>query len=135
MALHLFSVPNTVVTVNGRELTQWGQADPPVTESPIDAKSAVIRGLGGDAVRLDRVNPGRSVQINLIPGGSDASYMQALFASGANVVYIRTIIGTLENAFGDEGAIVNDGPTGRAGATSITDAQFTMEFNKWVEAK
>lgn len=135
MAINNFAVTNTVITVNGREITQWGQADPPVTESPIDPGSTLVRGLGGDAVRLDRFNPGRSVVLNLIPGGSDAAYMQSLWNSKANVTYTRTVIGTLENALGDQGVIVNDGPTGRAGASSITDAQFTMEFNSWIEQK
>lgn len=135
MALHNFAVQNNVITVNGRELTQWGQADPPVTESPIDPGSTLMRGQGGDAVRLDRINPGRSVQINLIPGGSDASYMQGLWNSKANVTYTRTVIGTLENVLGDQGVIVNDAPTGRAGATSLTDVQFTLEFNQWIEIR
>lgn len=135
MALHNFAVQNNVITVNGRELTQWGQADPPVTESPIDPKSTLIRGQGGDATRLDRINPGRSVQINLLPGGSDAAYMQGLFNSNADITYTRTVIGTLENVLGDQGVIVNDGPTGRAGATSLTDAQYTLELNTWLEIK
>lgn len=135
MAINNFAVTNVVVTVNGREITQWGQADPPVNESPIDPGSTLMRGLGGDAVRLDRINPGRSVQLNLIPGGSDAAYMQSLWNSKANIIYTRQVIGTLENVLGDQGVIVNDGPTGRGGATSITDAQFTMEFNSWIEQK
>ena len=56
--------------------------------------------------------------------------MHGLFNSKANVTLTYTQIGTLENAVGSEGAIVNDGQVGRAGST-ITDKQFTMEFNSW----
>lgn len=135
MAINNFAVTNNVITINGREITQWGQADPPVNERPIDPKSTLLRGLGGDAVRLDRVNPGREVELNVIPGGSDAAYLQGLFNSGANITYTRQVIGTLENVLGDQGVMVNDGPTGRAGATSITDAQFILQFNSWIEVK
>lgn len=134
MALNNFATENTVVTVSGRVIQDWGDADPPITEAPIDPTSVVRRGLGGNAVRLDRINPGRTVTLNINPGSPDASYLQGLFASKANVTYSRMVIGSLEVASGSQGAIVNDGQTGRGGMT-ITDSQFIMEFNSWVETK
>lgn len=134
MAINNFATENTVVTVNGRVIQDFGDTDPPITEAPIDPTSVVRRGLGGNAVRLDRINPGRTVTLNLNPGSPDASYLQGLFLSKANITYTRQVIGSLENVLGDQGAIVNDGQTGRAGMT-ITDAQFIMEFNSWTEAK
>lgn len=129
MSLVNITTENTVITVNGRQIQDWGEAESPVAEEPIDAKSTVRRGMGGNAVRLDRINPGRRVTLNLNPGGADSAYMQGLFNSNANITYTRTIIGTLENAVGSEGAIVNDGAINRAGGSSISDDVFIMEFN------
>ena len=130
MSLANLSTALCVITVNGRQLTDWGDTATPYTDDPIDPVSTLRRGQGGNAIRLDRINPGRRVVINLNPGSPDAVYMQGLFNSNANVTLTYTQIGTLENAVGSEGAIVNDGQVGRAGST-ITDKQFTMEFNSW----
>lgn len=129
MALVNITTENTVVTINGREITDWGEAESPVVEEPVDPKSTIRRGMGGNAVRLDRINPGRRVTLSLNPGGADSAYMQSLLNSNANITYTRTVIGTLENAVGSEGAIVNDGAINRAGGDSISDDVFIMEFN------
>ncbi|MGO3890082.1 MAG: hypothetical protein ACTJHW_03805 [Paenalcaligenes sp.] len=129
MSLHSITTGNTVVTVNGREITDWGEVDSPIAEEPIDQKSTIRRGQGGNAVRLDRINPGRRVTLTLNPGGADTAYLQGLFNSNANITYTRTVIGTLENAVGSEGAIVNDGAINRGGGSSISDDVFIMEFN------
>ena len=134
MALNNFSTENTVITVNGREITDFGETDPPVSDSPIDPKSVLRRGLGGNAVRLDRNNPGREVTISLNPGSPDSAYMQGLFNSNANITFTKTIIGSLENAVGSEGVIVNDGSVGRGGQT-ITDDQYIIQFNSWTGLK
>ncbi|MGF6394289.1 hypothetical protein [Pseudomonas plecoglossicida] len=130
MSLSNFSTDLFVVTVNGRQIQDWGETATPYTDAPIDAKSQLRRGQGGNAVRLDRINPGREVNIYLNPGSSDSAYMQGLFNSNANVTVSVTQIGTLETALGSEGVIVNDGQRGRGGST-ITDDQFTMQFNIW----
>lgn len=129
MSLVNITTENTVITVNGRQLQDWGEAESPVMEEPIDPSSTLRRGMGGNAVRLDRINPGRRVTLSLNPGGADSMYMQALYGSKANITYTRTVIGTLENAVGAEGVIVNDGAINRAGGTSISDDVFIMEFN------
>lgn len=135
MALVNITTENTVVTVNGREITDWGESESPVTEEPIDAKTTIRRGMGGNAARLDRINPGRRVTLSLNPGGADSAFMQGLFNSNANITYTRTVIGTLENSVGSEGAIVNDGAVNRAGGTSISDDVFIMEFNAFTGLK
>lgn len=134
MALNNFSTENQVVVVNGREITDWGEAEEPISEGPIDPKTVLRRGRGGNAVRLDRINPGRTVTLSLNPGSPDSAYMQSLFNSNANINYGRTVIGTLENVVGAEGAIVNDGPSNRGGQ-SITDDVYIMEFNAWTGIK
>lgn len=130
MSLSNFSTDLFVVTVNGRQIQDWGEAATPYTDAPIDAKTQLRRGQGGNAVRLDRINPGREVNIYLNPGSPDSAYMQGLYNSNANVTVSVTQIGTLDAAIGSEGVIVNDGQRGRGGST-ITDDQFTMQFNIW----
>lgn len=130
MALSNFSTDLHVVTVNGRIMRDWGEAATPYTDSPIDAKVQLRRGQGGGAVRLNRINPGRAVELYLNPGSPDSAYMQALYNSNANITLSRTQIGTLETAIGTEGVIVNDGQAGRGGST-ITDDQFSLQFNVW----
>lgn len=130
MALSNFSTDLTVVTVNGRIIRDWGETATPYTDGPIDAKAQLRRGQGGNAVRLNRINPGRAVELYLNPGSPDSAYMQGLFISNANITLSYTQIGTLETAIGSEGVIVNDGSRGRAGST-ITDDQFSLQFNVW----
>lgn len=134
MALNNFSTDLFTVTVNGRLITDWGDTDPPFTHAPIDPKSTLRRGQGGNACRLDRINPGRTCTLNLNPGGADSAYMQGLLASDAPVTISVTQIGTQENAIGTEGVLVNDGTTGRGGST-ISDDQYIIECNTWTETK
>lgn len=130
MSLSNFSNDLTVVTINGRQIQDWGDTATPYTDAPIDPRSQLRRGQGGNAVRLDRQNPGREVNVYLNPGSSDSAYVQGLLNSNANITLTFTQIGTLETALGSEGIITNDGQRGRAGST-ITDDQFTMQFNIW----
>lgn len=130
MALNNFSTDLSVITVNGRIMSDWGEAATPYSDAPIDPKSQLRRGQGGGAVRLNRINPGRAVELYLNPGSPDSAYMQGLFNSNANITLSYTQIGTLETAIGAEGVIVNDGSRGRAGST-ITDDQFSIQFNVW----
>lgn len=134
MSLNNFSTVNSVLTVNGRVISDWGETATPYTDEPIDATSALRRGQGGNAVRLDRINPGRRVTIYLNPGSPDSAYMQGLYNSRANIELTWTQIGTLDAAVGAEGIIVNDATRGRAG-TTISDDQYVMEFNAWTASK
>jgi len=134
MAVNNFSTDLTVVTVNGTIIDDWGDTDPPFTDEPIDPKSTLRRGQGGNAVRLDRINPGRTVTLNVNPGGPASAYLQSLFNSNATITLSKQIIGTTESAIGTEGVIVNDGSVGRGGQT-ISDDQFIIEFNTWNATK
>lgn len=134
MSLANYSPDLYVLTVNGRILTDYGETTTPVTDAPIDPKSVLRRGQGGNAVRIDRTNPGRAVSIFLNPGGPDSAYMQALFTSNANISLSALQIGTLEASVGVEGVIVNDTSNGRGGSV-ITDDQYNLEFNVWTATK
>ncbi|MCE2029292.1 hypothetical protein [Sessilibacter corallicola] len=136
MALTDFSPSGNIVHVNGREITGWGESDPPYTDAPIDPKNAMKRGTNKNAIKTKRDNPGRTITINVMPGTSDASFLQGLFNSGATVSLTRVQIGTLEKSIGTEGVITNDGTVGRGGqAPNISDDQFTIEFNLWNATK
>lgn len=134
MALTNFSTDNTVVTVNGRTISDWGETATPYTDGPIDPTSAIRRGQGGNAVRLDRINPGREVHLFINPGSPDSAYLQGLFNSNANITLTFEQVGTLDIATGTEGAIVNDGTRGRGGMT-ISDDEYILQFNAWTGTK
>lgn len=125
---------NTVVTVNGRQITDWGLSETPINEEPIDQKRTVRRGQGGNAVMLERINPGRRVTLQINPASADAAYLHGLYESGAIITYTRTQVGSLENSIGTEGVIVTESPVGRGGS-SVTDDTFVMEFNAWQSIK
>ena len=135
MAIENYGVGLFECTVNGALLEDWGNTDPAFNADPIDQQSTLLRGIGGNAVRLDDLNPGKRVTLNLKPGGKASAVMQGLLNSGANITLTYSQIGTLESAIGSEGVLVNTGPTGRAGRSSITDDQFIIEFNVWTETK
>jgi hypothetical protein len=132
--LNNYGTDSFITTVNNRVITDWGNTDPPYTDAPIDPKSALRRGLGGNATRFDRINPGRTATLNLNPGGGDSAYMQSLINAGATITLSRVQVGSLETAIGTEGVIVNDGPVGRGGA-AITDDQYIIELNGWTQTK
>lgn len=134
MALANFSTERTVVTVNGVPITDWGETDPPYSESPLNPAGSLRQGLGGGGLRLDRINPGRTVTLNVNPGSANSAYLQGLFNSKANISLSKTIVGSLETAIGTEGMITNDGTVGRGGST-VTDDVYIFEFNLWTAAK
>jgi hypothetical protein len=130
MALANFSPNNTVIEINGREITEWGTTATPYTDAQIDQQSQLIRGQAGRAIRNDRDNPGRTVEIFVMPGSADSAYLQGLSNSRADITISKTIIGTGEIAVGTEGVLTNNGQAGRAGST-ISDDQYSFEFNLW----
>ena len=132
MAINNYSTELFVFNINGRDITDWGETDPPYSDTEIDPKSVLRRGQGGNAVRLDRLNPGRSVTINLQPGSPDSSFVTGLMNTRSNITVGIKQVGTLESALGSEGVITSKGERGRGGQT-ITDDTFTMEFNLWSE--
>lgn len=134
MSIHDYSTDKFVLSINGREISDWGDNATPYQDEPIDPRSVLRRARGGRAIRLNRKNPGRRMTINLDPGSPDSAYMQGLLNSNANITATVTQIGTLEAMVGNEGVITNDGPNGR-GAETITDDQFIMEFNVWSALK
>lgn len=130
MALYDFSVSNYILTINARVIEDFGSSETPVTFDPIDAKSQLRRGQGGNAVRLDRINPGITVNIFLNPGSPDSAFMRGLYDSYATVSVGAQQVGSTEAFLGTEGVIVNIGQVGRAGST-VTDDNYIIELNSW----
>lgn len=126
---------NTVVTVNGRRITDWGTSDTPISEEPIDQKRTLVRGMGGNATMLERINPGRRVTLNVRPSSPDSAFLHGLYESGAIITYSRTQVGSLENAIGTEGVSINESQVTRGGSTSVSDDVFVFEFNVWQSIK
>ena len=134
MSINNFSTDLFVVTINGRVISDWGETATPFSDDPIDPKSALRRGQGGNALRLDRINPGRRVTVFLNPGSPDSAFLQGLLNSNANIELSKQQIGSLEAAVGIEGVMVNDAAVGRGGST-VTDDSYVVEFNKWTATK
>ena len=133
MALQNFSTDLFVLTVNGRNITDWGESDPPFMDDEVDEVSVLRKGLGGNSCRLDRVNPGRRITLNLNPGSADSAFINALMISKATISMGYQQVGTLEGAVGTEGMVVSRGQNGRGG-TTISDDQFVMEFVVWAQS-
>ncbi len=134
MAIQNFSTANVLVSVNGQVIDDWGKAEEPYTDEFINPPSALEIGLGGNGVRFDRNSPGRRVTLSLNPGSPQASFLQGLLNSNANITIGKTILGTLEESVGLNGVITTDGPVGRGGM-SATDNVFTIEFVGWTQTK
>nr|DAI76098.1 MAG TPA: Protein of unknown function (DUF3277) [Caudoviricetes sp.] len=130
-----FTIENTVITVNGRIISDWGGADPAYQDEPIDPKRVLMRGLGGNATVLERSNPGRRVTLNLKPGSADSSFLQGLYNSGSVITLTQTQVGAIDGAIGTEGVMTQEQTKTRAGASTISDDVFVFEFNKWESSR
>lgn len=83
MALSDLSVENTIVVITGvGVLDDWGRTDPPFTLEYIDDVANLSRGLGGNAVRFHRKNPGLRLTVNFMPGSPQALALQAQVLRG-----------------------------------------------------
>lgn len=134
MSLANYGNDSFILTINGRLITDFGETASPFTDAPIDPKVLLRRGQGGGAVALSRTNPGREVNVYLNPGSPDSAYLQGLFNSRATITVSTTQVGTLEAAIGTDGIITNDAANNRGG-TTISDDQYTMQFNVWNATK
>lgn len=129
MALHDFSVENCAFEIFDREITDWGQSDPPLDMSPINEKGQLIFGLGGDAVAFNNHQRWR-VTINLMPGSDDSKFISKKIKQGAvGVDADYANLGSGEKASFQEGMYNNRGSIGRGGP-GLTDDQYIFDFNR-----
>lgn len=130
MALSDLSVENTIVVITGvGVLDDWGRTDPPFTVEPIDDSATLSRGLGGNAVRFHRKNPGLRLTVNLMPGSPQALALQAQVNAKSEVSGSYASVAGLEGAVFSEG-VVTRGKSMARGGPGLNDATFVMEFNK-----
>lgn len=130
MALSDLSVENTIVVITGvGVLDDWGRTDPPFTVEPIDDQAILSRGLGGNAVRFHRKNPGLRLTVNLMPGSPQALALQAQVNAKSEVSGSYASIAGLEGSVFSEGVITR-GKSMARGGPGMNDATFVMEFNK-----
>lgn len=130
-----FTISNTVVTVNGRQITDWGADGSGISEEAINPKRRLLQGQGGNALILERIAPGRRVTIKVRSGSADSAFLHGLYASGAIITYTRSQVGALETAIGTEGIILSEEAVSRVNVDSISDDTFVMEFNLWDSVK
>lgn len=135
MAISDYSSDGYVWVVNGRRITHWGETDPPVTDRQLSSRATLRQGQGRRALKLGHPNPGREVVMNLSPGSPDSAFMQALSNSNATIEVQGTQIGTLEVKSGVEGVIIDNGQSGRGGATTVSDDTYTIHFNIWTDLR
>jgi hypothetical protein len=131
MAFHDFSNDKLVVAVNGRQLTNWGENDPPFDHDYPSELGDMKKGLGGDAARLDLIEPGQMFNFYLMPGSPDSAFMSGLKNSRATITVAHSQLGTLEAGLGREGMMKNRQSIGRGGQ-SITDDIYSVLCNKYV---
>lgn len=132
MSVADLSVENTIMVITGvGVLDDWGRTDPPFTVEVIDDQANLSRGLGGNAVRFHRKNPGLRVTANLMPGSPQALAMQALILARTEMSGSYASISGLEGAVFSEGVITR-GKSMARGGPGMNDATFVMEFNKGV---
>jgi hypothetical protein len=128
MPLPNFSTENSILTINGRSIQDWGNTDPPYSHEQIDDKESLRRGMGGAAVRYRRINEGWRQTINLNPGSDDSLYLQGLYNAGAVISASYVTLGTLEGAVFSEGVMVRCKSVSRAGP-ALGDDTFVIEYN------
>jgi hypothetical protein len=132
MALNDLSVENTIVVITGLGvLDDWGRTDPPFTLEYIDPNANLSRGLGGNAVRFHRKNPGLRLTVNFMPGSPQALALQAQLEARAEMSGSYASIAGLEGGVFSEGVVVQ-GKSMSRGGPGMNDATFIMEFNKGV---
>jgi len=128
MTTRAFDNENFVVTVQSRRIRDWGITDPPFVAEDIDDSNTLSRGLGGNATKFSRSNPGLRFTLNLSPGSPDSAFLSLLFRSNVTLEGSYVNIGTLEDGAGFEGVITRQPSTGRGGP-ALTDDTWVIEFN------
>lgn len=129
MALADLSTENCILVISGAGvLSDWGTTEPPFVIEHIDPRAVLSRGLGGNANRFHRKNPGLRVTVNLLAGSPQGLALQAAANARQEMSGSYVNINGLEGAIFAEGVIVQDKSMGRGGMQA-SDLTFVMEFN------
>lgn len=130
-----FSTDNTVITVNGRLITDWSAEGTPIAEEPINQKRNLMIGQGGNGLVMERKAQGYRVTLSLNPASADAAFLNSLSNSGATIAYTRNQLGALESIIATEGVITGEQSVGRGGADNASPVTYVMEFVHFVALK
>lgn len=129
MSINNMSVDNCIQVVSGvGVISDWGRTDPPFTIEQIDDYAVLSRGLGGNAVRVHRKNPGVRITYNLMPGSPQAFALQAAANAKQEMSGSYVNIDGLEGAVWAEGVITR-GKSMARGGPGLNDATFVIEAN------
>jgi hypothetical protein len=124
-----YSSPNCVLTINGRQISEYGQSTSPVAIDQLNDKNTLVQGMNGNAIKYTRINEGYSLVVELLPGSSDANFLSALYQDpDADISAVYVTLSTLETVTLTEGVFLNQGSLGRGGE-DVSDDTFTFQFN------
>jgi hypothetical protein len=129
MAMIDYGAAGANLSINGITISSFGDVDPPIVIEDIEPRSALKRGTGGLAVRLDNVTRAKRLTINLLPGSDEARQIIALDKTRVDFFGTFSQSGTGESLMFYSGILVNRGQVGRGGKTNASDDQFIFEFN------
>ena len=117
------------LTIFGIPIEEFGDTDPPITIEDIEPRSTLKRGVGATSLRLDNKTRPKRLTVNLMPDSIEVRQLIAAEKTGVDATFKFEQTGTGEIVTGFDGVLVNRGPVGRGGKTTVTDEQFVFEFN------
>jgi hypothetical protein len=129
MAMIDYGAAGANLSINGITISSFGDVDPPIVIEDIEPRSALKRGTGGLAVRLDNVTRAKRLTVNLLPGSDEARQIIALDKTRVDFFGTFSQSGAGESLVFYSGILVNRGQIGRGGKTNASDDQFIFEFN------
>lgn len=129
MAMKRYGPDGVNLVVFGIPITEFGDTNPPITVEDIEPRATLKRGLGKTSLRLDNPTRPKRLNVSLMPGSIQVRQLLAAEKSGIDASFALTQTGTDEKVAGFDGVMTNRGSMGRGGSTTVTDEQFTFEFN------
>lgn len=134
MAMNRYGADGANLTIAGIPIEEFGDTDPAITIEDIEQRSTLKRGLGGTSNRIDNQTRPKRLTVNLLPGSDEVRQILAVEKSGVDIAATFRQTGTAEVVVMFDGVLINRGPLGRAGKTTVTDEQFTFEFSNSEES-
>lgn len=117
------------LTLNGINIVDLGETDPPITIEDLEDRSTLKRGVNGRFVRIDNVTRGKRLTVNLIPGSPQVRQLIALDKAGVDFEFLWFQSDTNETITGFGGIMQSRGELTRAGKTTASDERFVFIFN------
>lgn len=119
---------NSTLIINGIEIENFGDTDPPINISDEEDRATLKRGIGGRTLRLDNRTRPKRVTVNILPGSPESRQLIAVAKSGADFSAYFKQAGTDESETMFDGILIQRGDRGRGGKTTVSDDQFVFLF-------